>query len=109
MRKCTFVFTDFAEWRKYLWNAVKHLCKGVVRIVFAVVFGIWSIIVHAWRAACRWVGKYPSIALGGFLVITAIVIVMLLARNKAMVVGLETQRDSIAWQYQNFKESHGYE
>ena len=109
MKKFTFVFKDFTEWRRFLWRAVMHLLKGIARIIFAVVFGLWSLLVHAWRASVSWVGRYPNIALGGFIVVAVLIFVLMFARNRAKVLGLESQRDSIAWQYQAFKESHGYE
>lgn len=109
MKDFTYIFKDFREWRKYLWSAVKHLGKGVARILFAVVFGLTSIVVHLWRKACRFVGKYPNIALGAFIVVVASVWLVMFASNRATIKGLEHQRDSIAWQYDNFKSSHGYE
>lgn len=109
MKEFSYIFKDFTEWRKYLTKAAMHLCKGIARMAFAVVFGIVSVFIHLWRAACRFVGKYPNIALGGFIVVVAFVWIVMFASNRATVKGLEAQRDSITWQYQNFKESHGYE
>jgi len=109
MKPFTFVFKDFTEWWKYLTKSALHLVKGMARILFAVVFGLTSIVVHLWRKACGFVGKYPNIALGAFIVVVAFVWIVMFASNRATIKGLEHQRDSIAWQYQNFKESHGYE
>lgn len=109
MKPFTFVFKDFTEWWKYLTKAALHLGKGIARILFAVTFGLTSIVVHLWRKACGFVGKYPNIALGGFIVITGIVWLLTFVSMRSRAVGAECQRDSIAWKYKEFKEQHGYE
>ena len=88
-------------WKKFLW--------GFGRIVTCILLGVVSFIVWLWKCACRWVGRHPNIALGGFIVVAILIFVLMFARNRAKMLGLEAQRDSIAWQYQNFKESHGYD
>lgn len=109
MKPFTFVFKDFTDWWKYFAKAALHLGKGVTRIIFAVVFGLTSIVVHLWRCACKFIGKYPNIALGSFIVITAMIWLLTFVSMRARAVGAEQQRDFIAWQYQDFKNNHGYE
>lgn len=57
----------------------------------------------------RFVGNNPAVAVGGFVFIVAITWLLTFVSMRARAVGAEMQRDSIAWQYQNFKEKHGYE
>lgn len=90
-----------AAWKSFLW--------GIVRIISDILLGIVSIFVWLWKCAVRWVGKYPQIALGAFIVIVLLIWLLMYASKKATENGLTAQRDSIAWQYQNFKETHGYE
>jgi Na+/melibiose symporter-like transporter len=103
------IFESFAEWWLFTRSSFVHLAKGIVRLVLAVVLGMASVMVWLWKTATRWVGKYPDIALGAFLVIICITCVLWFAKFRATKNGLEAQRDSIAWQYQSFKEGHGYE
>ena len=89
--------------------AWKSFLLGIVRIISDILLGIVSVFVWLWKCAVRWVGKYPQIALGAFIFVLLVVTLLMWASKKATETGLTAQRDSIAWQYQNFKEQHGYE
>lgn len=103
------IFNGFAEWRRYLLNALLHLCKGIARIVVAVSCGIVSVIVHLWNWSCRLVGRFPNVALSGFLAVVLIVWILTFASMRARAIGAESQRDSISWLYHDFLKTHGYE
>jgi hypothetical protein len=103
------VFSSFSEWWLYLSKAATHLLKGIVRLLLAVMNGIASVLVWLWNLSVRWVARNPHIALGGFLLVLCVLYVVMSAQNRAIRVGLESQRDSIEWQFTSFKESHGYE
>ena len=103
------LFESFRQWRVCMASGVRNACWGVTRIVTGFILGIVSILVWIWRVCCRFVGKYPNVALGGFIVIVFIVWMLTFVKMRTRAVGAEHQRDSIAWQYQNFKTSHGYD
>lgn len=103
------IFKSFKEWWQYLRNAAVSMVKGVIRLVVAVVYGVISLLAWLWRTSVAWVGRHPNVALGGFIVIAFVVWMLMFAKMRATRVGLEAQRDSIAWQFSHFKESHGYD
>lgn len=103
------IFFSVKEWWLYVKSAAIHLVKGIARIVYAVVMGVVSVIVWLWRCMVGFVRNHPSIALGGFIVVVSVVWLLMFAQIRATKVGLEAQRDSIAYQFSYFKESHGYE
>lgn len=103
------IFESWHSWWVCFASGWQKLAWGLCRIVTCIILGVISLIVAAWRAMVRWVGRYPNIALGAFIVVVALVWLLMFARNRATKVGLEAQRDSVAWQYQQFKEGHGYE
>lgn len=103
------IFKNFGDWWSYTRASSVLMVKGFARLIYAIVFGIASVIVWLWVSAVRWVGRNPNVALGGFFVIMFMMWLFMFAKSRATKVGLEAQRDSIAWQYQNFKEVHGYE
>ena len=107
--KNSLIFTSWHSWLVCMKSGLKSLGWGFCRIVTCIVLGIVSLIVAAWRAVVRAVGKYPNIALGTFIVVLLIVVLLMWANNRATENGLVAQRDAIAWQYHNFKETHGYE
>ena len=109
MKEFSYVFEDFAEWRKYLWNAAKHLFKGVTRLLFAIVFGVWSVLVHSWRAMVRFVGNYPNISLAAFFIIVLCVWALTFIQMRYRAVSAEDQRNLVTWQFKEFKKSLGYE
>lgn len=72
----------------------------------SVVVGIASVFRALWLRSVRFVGCYPSISLGGFLVIVVLVWVFTFARMRARAVNAEDQRDSVSWQFTKYKEQH---
>ena len=104
-----FLFDSWWQWRVCLWAGVCKLSWGIYRVVTCIFFGIISVFVWLWKLACRFISRNPGITLGGFLFGLFIVWLLLFAGIRAKVTGLEAQRDSISWEYHNFKESHGYE
>ena len=107
--KSSWIFESWHQWRVCFVSGVKKMFWGFGRIVTCIILGIVSIFVWVWKCAVRLVGRYPQVALGAFIVIALVICLLMYARNRAMENGLTAQRDNIAWQYQNFKETHGYE
>ena len=103
------IFQSWHQWKVCFVSGVKKFSWGLMRVITCILLGIVSVFVWLWKSACKWVGRYPNIALGGFIVVACLIFLLMYAQNRAKTLGLEAQRDSIAWQYQNFKESHGYE
>lgn len=79
------------------------------RVLTSIFFGIVSLLVWLWRSAVSLVGRFPNIALGAFIVIACLVWVLTFVSMRVRAVGAEHQRDSVSWEYSQFKESHGYE
>ena len=103
------IFESFKEWWSFTRNGFAKFGLGLAKIVASVVLGIASVMVWLWRKCVSLVGKYPNIALGTFIVITCIVWLLTFVKMRSRAVGAESQRDQIAWQYKQFKTSHGYE
>lgn len=103
------LFENWHQWKVCMVSGLKSFAWGFARIVSCIVLGIVSIFVWLWRFTCKLVGKYPNIALGAFIVIAAIIWLLTFVSMRARAVGAEQQRDFIAWQYQDFKNNHGYE
>lgn len=103
------LFQTRKEWVEFTKNALRKSVNGIVRLCWVFIGGLLSLLVWTWKSMVRAVGRYPNIALGAFIVVVALVWLLMFARNRATKVGLEAQRDSVACQYQQFKEGHGYE
>ena len=107
--KSTFIFGSWRHWMHSFLAGVKNLLFGLCRILFAIILGVVSLAVHSWRLLCRFIGRNPNIALGTFIVIAVLAWLLTFVSMRARATSAENQRDSIAWQYQDFKTSHGYE
>ena len=103
------MFGTFSEWGRYTCEALTTFVKGLYAMAYAFIAGLVSLFAGLWRSLVYLVGKYPSIALGGFLVAVIIAWLVTFMTMRARAIGAEAQRDSIAWQYTDFKEKHGYE
>lgn len=102
-------FQSFREWRVCVRGAARHLLAGIVGIARAVFVGLGSLLLALWRFLSRQVGRYPSFALGGFIVAVFITWLLTFASMRARAVGAEAQRDVVSYEYATFKEQHGYE
>ena len=105
----TILFESWHSWKVCFLSGVKKTAWGIGRIVTCIILGIISIIVWLWRCAVNCVKQNPQIALCAFLIVVFLVWLVMYASSKAERLGAEEQRDSIAWQYQEFKQLHGYE
>lgn len=102
------MFKSFSEWFGCVKSAASHLLK-VVSLSFRIVFvGMLSVLHALWRFLAKKVEKYPSFALGSFLVVSILVWMLTFVTMRARAVGAEEQRDSISYQYESFKEQHGF-
>ena len=102
-------FDSLSSWWSCVRSAGINLVRGVSLLLKALLLGITSLFLAVWRRMSRWVGGNPSIALGGFLVTVFLAWLITFMAMRARAVGAEAQRDSLAWQYSEFKERHGYE
>ena len=102
-------FQSFREWRVCVRGAARHLLAGIVGIARAVFVGLGSLLLALWRFLSRQVGRYPSVALGAFLVAIFLVWMLTFVSMRARAVGAECERDSLSWLYLSFKQNHGYE
>ena len=90
-------------------SAAVHFAKGLYQFVQAVIMGLASLLCALWRFLVRLVGKYPDTALGGFVVAIFLVWLLTFMTMRAKAVGAEAQRDAVSYEFQAFKERHGYE
>lgn len=100
------MFKSFSSWRTYTEVAIRTFCVGVGCLIVSVVIGIASVFRALWLRSVKFVGNYPNIALGGFLVAITLVWVVTFVRMRARAVIAEDQRDSITWQFSRYKEQH---
>lgn len=101
------LFDDFHQWLTCLLAGVRKFCWGIFRIVTCLIGAVLSLLRALWRRMVRFVGMYPNIALGGGLVIIAVVWVLTFASMRAKTVGAEHQRDSLSYELSKYTELFG--
>lgn len=102
-------FESVSSWWSCLKSAAFSLAKGVVLLLKSMILGAASLFLALWRLLSRCVGRYPSFALGAFLSLVFLVWLVTFMTMRARATGAEAQRDSISWQFSEFKEQHGYD
>lgn len=105
----SFLFDSLRQWRVCIFAGCKNFCWGLVRIISCIILGVLSVIRAVWRVMVGFVRKYPNIALGISIAVCILVWMLTFASMRARAVGAEDQRDSISYQFREFKRSHGYE
>ena len=102
-----FLFDDFHQWLTCLMAGIKKLLWGTFRIVTCLIGAVLSLLRALWRRMVRFVGMYPNIALGGALVLNAVVWVLTFAHMRARAVGAESQRDSLHYELSKWTQMYG--
>jgi hypothetical protein len=105
------LFDDFRQWRICLWSGVCKAAWGLLRIVTCILFGIASVFVYIFRQIGAFCKRefVASLIIGVLFILLVVGWLTTFMSERAHRVNAEMQRDSIAVQYQNFKEKHGYE
>lgn len=103
------LFESWHQWKVCFLAGCKNFAWGTMRIITCIILGVVSIIAWLWKMACLFVEKNAKVALAGFIVIAVLIWLLTFVSMRARAVGAENQRDQIAWQYQDFKNNHGYE
>lgn len=102
------IFNSFKAWLESMEEGLRDFGYGLWEIVTSIILGIVSLLVYLWKQAAKFIGKYPNFALGGFIVIGSVIWILTFVSLKAKAVGAESQRDSISYEFSQFKEEHGY-
>ena len=90
-------------------SAAVHLVMFIAHLARAVFVGLASLFLALWRLSSRWVGNYPSIALGGFLVAFFLIWLLTFVSMRERAVSAEDRYSAIVYEYKLFREQHGYE
>ena len=99
----------FGEWWQYTKIASIHFYRGITRLMVSVINGILSLLAALWRMMVRCISSYPNIALGTFLLVVVITWLLTFASMRARAVCAEDRLGVVSYEYQTFKERHGYE
>ena len=102
-------FGSFREWGGCVKDAATHFKSGFVLIARALFVGVFSLLRALWRYLSKQVGKYPSFALGSFLVAFFMIWLLTFVCMRARAVSAEDLYNKKSYEYAVFKEQHGYE
>ena len=98
------MFDSWQSWRICMWSAFRKLICGLVRLVLFTIGGLLSVIRGVWRSCVGFVREYPNIALGGAIVICAIVWLLSFAQGRANLKTAEFQRDSLSYELSKYTQ-----
>ena len=98
------MFDSWQSWRVCMLSALKKFVWGLLRLVLFTIGGLLSIIRAVWRACVGFVREYPNIALGGAIVICAIVWLLSFAQGRANLKTAEFQRDSLSYELSKYTQ-----
>lgn len=101
------LFNSFKDWKKYILSAVRKLFVSLLRIVWAIVNGVVSLVYGASRSIGAFTRREPK----AMCVITFLLSFMFFcwlanfAKERSMRVAAEMQRDSIALKLDSAKQN----
>jgi hypothetical protein len=106
--KGKWIFDSFAEWRGYLRRACWGLAKGLMRLVYAIVIGLVSLIVFCGKqveAFCRR-ETVASLIIGFVLVLLVSGWVFTFVNGRMETRTAEHQRDSIGYKLDKMMQAY---
>lgn len=98
-----FLFDSWHQWKVCFLSGCKNFLWGLARIITCIILGIFSLIREAWRILVRYVGKYPAVAIIIAVVFFCLFWLFTCAHYQAKVVGVEHERDSIAYRMSRYE------
>lgn len=101
-------FCSVNEWWGCVKNAASHLLKGFCLLANAVFVGVVSVMCALWRFLSSLVGRYPSVALGAFLVALYVTWLLTFVSMRSRAICAEDRCSAISYEYTTFKEQHGF-
>ena len=103
------LFDSWHQWKVCFLSGCSKAGWGIMRILSCIVLGFLSIVRWLWRFVGRFVSVYPEISIATAVVTVILVWLLTFMSMRARAVGAESQRDSISWEFYQFKKGHGYE
>ena len=99
------LFDGWHNWSSYIEKAIVGLVKCLVSIVYAVVFGLITLLVYIFKQIKRFVVAYPVPVLSFLCVVLLLWVLFLFANYSAKLKTCQMERDSVAYEKMKLEQA----
>lgn len=100
-----FLFDGWHDWSSYIGKAIVGLVKCLVSIVYAIAFGLITLLVYIFKQIKRFVVAYPVPVLSFLCVVLLLCVLFLFANYSAKLKTCQMERDSVAYEKMKLEQA----
>ena len=102
-----YLFLSFGSWQKYIKDAAIEFLTGIVRIVYAILMGIVSVLYILIKLIAKWIRNNPVYSLSALSIVLAVSLVLVYVNGSVKAKTYEMQRDSISYEMMKIQDAFG--
>ena len=99
------LFDGWHDWSSYIENALVGVVKGISRVLYAIIMGIVTLLVYAYKQIKRFVMAYPVPVLSFLCVVLLLCVLFLFANYSAKLKTCQMERDSVAYEKMKLEQA----
>lgn len=100
-----FLFDGWHDWSSYIVNALVGVVKGISRFIYAIIIGIVTLLVYAYKQIKRFVMAYPVPVLSFLCVVLLLCVLFLFSNYSAKLKTCQMERDSVAYEKMKLEQA----
>jgi uncharacterized membrane protein len=99
------LFDGWHDWSSYIGNALVGVVKGISRVLYAIIMGIVTLLVYAYKQIKRFVVAYPVPVLSFLCVVLLLCVLFLFTNYSAKLKTCQMERDSVAYEKMKLEQA----
>jgi len=99
------LFDGWHDWSSYIGNALVGVVKGISMVLYAIIMGIVTLLVYAYKQIKRFVMAYPVPVLSFLCVVLLLCVLFLFANYSAKLKTCQMERDSVAYEKMKLEQA----
>lgn len=100
-----FLFDGWHDWSSYIVNALVGVVKCISRVLYAIIIGIVTLLVYAYKQIKRFVMAYPVPVLSFLCVVLLLCVLFLFANYSSKLKACQMERDSVAYEKMKLEQA----
>ena len=100
-----FLFDGWHDWSSYIVNALVGVVKCISRVLYAIIIGIVTLLVYAYKQIKRFVMAYPIPVLSFLCVVLLLCVLFLFSNYSAKLKTCQMERDSVAYEKMKLEQA----
>lgn len=100
-----FLFDGWHDWSSYIVNALVGVVKGISRVIYAIIIGIVTLLVYAYKQIKRFVMAYTVPVLSFLCVVLLLCVLFLFSNYSAKLKTCQMERDSVAYEKMKLEQA----